>query len=211
MSVLIERGSEVGGGDQRAMLGTCAAIAQAVELPDGRWLLEVRGEAVVAVEEWLPDGPYPQALIREVAAPAAEEQAALARLVAVTAGRVRQARAMLAEHGGASPLSPDPRSDGGGDTEVAAWQLCDAAPLSAYDAPASPGRRGRPPSAFGSWPGSWRSSSSTSAHAWRRPTGAPASASSEPGEHGVEEAPGSLNHGVVTGALQALDGGVGAR
>ena len=50
--VLIERGSEVGGGDQRSALGTRGLITRAAELADGRWLLDVRGEAVVEVERY---------------------------------------------------------------------------------------------------------------------------------------------------------------
>ena len=48
--------------------------------------------------------------------------------------RVRRARALLAEQGGAPPLPPDLALDGGGDPRVASWQLCAAAPVSAYDA-----------------------------------------------------------------------------
>ena len=47
---------------------------------------------------------------------------------------MRRARALLAEQGGAPPLPPELALDGGGDAELAAWQLCAAAPLSAYDA-----------------------------------------------------------------------------
>jgi len=35
--VLIERGSEVGGGDVRTDVGTVARIIEAQEFPDGRW------------------------------------------------------------------------------------------------------------------------------------------------------------------------------
>lgn len=134
--VLIERGSEVGGGDQRAALGTRGAITKSVELADGRWVLEVRGEAVVVIEDWLPDDPYPLALVREH--PGAPEPAGEGNsmLLAAAHGRVRRARALLAEHGGAAPLAPDRALDGGGDTEVASWELCGVAPLSAYDAQA---------------------------------------------------------------------------
>ena len=118
--VLIERGSEVGGGDQRSDFGTRGVITRAAELPDGRWVLEVRGEAVVAVEKWLPDAPYPVALVTEA--------------LAHTEQRVRRARAVVAEHGGAPALPPDFPLDGGGEADVAAWQLCAAAPLNAYDA-----------------------------------------------------------------------------
>jgi Lon protease-like protein len=130
--VLIERGSEVGGGDQRATLGTRGVIMRAAELADGRWLLEVRGEAVVAVEEWLPDDPYPVALVSELAPVRAGEDPA--PLLEAVARRVRHARALLAEHGGGPPLPPGLALDGGGDPEAASWQLCAAAPLSAYDA-----------------------------------------------------------------------------
>ena len=47
---------------------------------------------------------------------------------------MRRARALLAEHGGAPPLPPDLALDGDGDPEAASWQLCAAAPVSAYDA-----------------------------------------------------------------------------
>jgi len=41
--VLIERGSEVGGGDIRAMVGTVARIVQLAETPDGRYALVAAG------------------------------------------------------------------------------------------------------------------------------------------------------------------------
>ncbi len=48
--------------------------------------------------------------------------------------RVRRTRAVLAEHGGAPALPPELSLDGAGSLEVAAWQLCAAAPISTYDA-----------------------------------------------------------------------------
>jgi hypothetical protein len=133
--VLIERGSEVGGGDQRAALGTRGVITRAAELPDGRWVLEVRGEAVVVIEEWLPDDPYPQALVREPEpVPVLADDIDPGPLLDDAALRVRRARALLAEHGGGPALEPGLALDGGGDPEVAAWQLCGVAPVNAYDA-----------------------------------------------------------------------------
>jgi hypothetical protein len=131
-TVLIERGSEVGGNDQRSALGTRGVITEAAELPDGRWVLEIEGEALIEVEEWLPDDPYPVALVREAEpAPGGEDAAPL---VGVAGQRVRRARALLAEQGGAPPLPPELALHGGGDVDLAAWQLCAVAPLSAYDA-----------------------------------------------------------------------------
>jgi Lon protease-like protein len=129
--VLIERGSEVGGGDHRSALGTRGVIAGAAELPDGRWVLEVRGEAVVEIDQWLPDDPYPLALVTERAGPGGSD---VPPGLDVATQRVRRARALLAEHGGAPALPPDAPFDGGGDPDVAAWQLCGAAPVNAYDA-----------------------------------------------------------------------------
>jgi uncharacterized protein len=129
--VLIERGSEVGGGDQRSALGTRGVITQAAELPDGRWVLEVRGEAVVEIDRWLPDDPYPLALVSERPGPTGSD---VPPVLDVATQRVRRARALLAEHGGAPALPPEAVLDGGGDPDVAAWQLCAAAPINAYDA-----------------------------------------------------------------------------
>jgi hypothetical protein len=132
--VLIERGSEVGGGDQRAELGTRGVITRAAELPDGRWVLEVRGEAVVVIEEWLPDDPYPQALVREPQPATMADDRGLGPLLEDAGQGVRRARALLAEHGGGPALEPGLVLDGGGDAEFAAWQLCGVAPVNAYDA-----------------------------------------------------------------------------
>lgn len=168
--ILIERGSEVGGGDVRAALGTRGLITKAIELPDGRWLLQVVGESVIEVEQWLPDDPYPVAVVRDhrpqrmnsvpPPPPAARDEEA-GVLVAAATQRLRRARALLAEHGGAPPLPPDLALDGDGDAEAASWELCAAAPVSVYDASGSwaPRARGRE---RGRCSSSWRSSSSIS-------------------------------------------------
>lgn len=61
--VLIERGHEVGGGDTRFAVGTVTRIVQANEMPDGRWALVTVGTERIAVREWLPDDPYPRAVV----------------------------------------------------------------------------------------------------------------------------------------------------
>lgn len=58
---LIERGSEVGGGDVRTDVGTVAQIVDAQELSDGRWAIATVGTHRFRVESWLPDDPYPRA------------------------------------------------------------------------------------------------------------------------------------------------------
>jgi ATP-dependent Lon protease len=64
--VLIERGHEVGGGDVRFGVGTVARIVQTAELPDGRWLVDAIGTDRFRVTEWLPEDPYPQAMVEAV-------------------------------------------------------------------------------------------------------------------------------------------------
>lgn len=62
--VLIARGPEVGGGDERTATGTIAVIDRAVALPAGRIGLLAHGTERIHVERWLPDDPYPRAVVR---------------------------------------------------------------------------------------------------------------------------------------------------
>jgi Lon protease-like protein len=67
--VLIERGSEVGGGDTRFGVGTVARVVRAQELPDGGYALTTVGTRRIQVVRWLPDDPYPLAEVVDVADP----------------------------------------------------------------------------------------------------------------------------------------------
>jgi Lon protease-like protein len=67
--VLIERGSEVGGGDVRFDIGTVARIVQAAELPDGRYALAAVGLRRLQVLRWLPEDPYPEAMVQDLEEP----------------------------------------------------------------------------------------------------------------------------------------------
>ena len=62
-SVLIERGSEVGGGDQRSDIGTLIRIVEAQEDTEGRWLVSGAGIERLRVHEWLDDDPFPRAVV----------------------------------------------------------------------------------------------------------------------------------------------------
>lgn len=59
--VMIDRGSETGGEDQRSSFGTVAKIVEAEEYPDGRWGLITVGVERFRVTRWLQDDPYPKA------------------------------------------------------------------------------------------------------------------------------------------------------
>lgn len=63
--VLIERGSDVGGGDVRSAVGTVAHIIEAAQLDDGRWALATVGTRRIRVIEWLADDPHPRAIVED--------------------------------------------------------------------------------------------------------------------------------------------------
>lgn len=127
--VLIERGREVGGGDTRFGVGTVALIAEAAELPDGRWVMLATGTRRIRISCWLPDDPYPVALVENIADPPDEVPDAEQLELATRA--VRRALALQAELGGQQgvpatvTLHEEP--------EVAAWQLCAVAPVGPVD------------------------------------------------------------------------------
>lgn len=64
--VLIQRGREVGGGDVRGDIGTVARVLEAEEFDDGRWAVVSAGTRRLRVVEWLPDDPYPRAIVEEL-------------------------------------------------------------------------------------------------------------------------------------------------
>jgi uncharacterized protein len=112
--VLIERGSEVGGGDTRFRVGTVAQIVQAARTPDGRFSLATVGTERIDIVDWLPDDPYPRAIVRtrvdvvpEI--DATRDGAAICDAVRVFLERVHELRAQLGEpaHSGNVMLSPD--------------------------------------------------------------------------------------------------------
>ena len=63
--VLISQGREVGGGDVRCDVGTVARITECVDLAgSGRFMLRCRTGERIRVCDWLPDDPYPRALVQ---------------------------------------------------------------------------------------------------------------------------------------------------
>jgi Lon protease-like protein len=124
---LIERGSEVGGGDQRAAVGVVARIVQVEPLPDGRYALVTVGTRRFRVNAWLPDDPYPLADVdewRDLDPDAAE----LPARVAAATDRLREVLDLAARLGGVPPelaISDDPL--------VASYHLAGLAPLGPAD------------------------------------------------------------------------------
>jgi Lon protease-like protein len=126
--VLIERGREVGGGEQRMGTGTVARLIEAEMLPDGRWVVLLVGTDRFRVVDWLPDDPFPQAVVEDL--PELAWDPADDALLAAAEGLVREAVVLASELGESAvpagfELAADPvhRS----------WQLCTIAPLGPMD------------------------------------------------------------------------------
>jgi hypothetical protein len=126
--VLISRGSEVGGGDERVDIGTVARIANVAELEDGRMLVVATGVRRVRVEEWLPDDPYPRARVEDLPDDAGR---CAGEVLAAAEGSLRRLRSLLSELGDVPALPHSLRISGGPDQ--IGWQLCDMAPLASID------------------------------------------------------------------------------
>lgn len=112
--VLIERGSEVGGGDQRASVGTLAEMVQVEETPDGRYGLVAVGTRRIRVTEWLDDDPYPRARVEEWPEDPVEDPEALAATYAARVGQLRRLLALAVELGATASalveVADDPES-----------------------------------------------------------------------------------------------------
>jgi Lon protease-like protein len=132
--VLIERGHEVGGGDVRFGVGTVARILQTAELPDGRWLVDAVGTDRFRITEWLPEDPYPQAVVEAFddepfdAVPGAEAEAA-GRRTAVER-LLRQVLALQVEMGFPAPSAVRSLDD---DPATAAYEAALLSPIGPMD------------------------------------------------------------------------------
>jgi Lon protease-like protein len=125
--VLIERGSEVGGGDARTTVGTVARILEATRFDDGRWAVGAVGVRRVRVVGWLDDDPYPRAEVEDWPDTPGE---VTGDALAATTARFRRVLARAAELGVPVPpatveLDPDPN--------VALLQITVATPFGPAD------------------------------------------------------------------------------
>ena len=127
--VLIERGWEVGGGEERAGLGTAVRVLDAEEIDGGRWVAVTAGTRRIRVERWLPDAPYPKATVEDVKDLEASDEAAVLRDEAYHA--VRKVAALQAELGeGGAPLDFELAED----PSIASYQACALSPIGPLDA-----------------------------------------------------------------------------
>ena len=126
--VLIDRGSEVGGGDARSGFGTLAKIEDATPTRDGIWKVLARGTSRIRVHEWLEDAPYPRAAVSiwNDDAPRADPANLLERCI----GSITDFYGRVTDRGRPirldfSVLSADPVEAG--------WQLCAVSPVGDAD------------------------------------------------------------------------------
>jgi uncharacterized protein len=126
--VLIARGSEVGGDDERTDAGTVARIVEAVELPDGRWAIGAVGARRLRVLAWLPDDPYPRAEVADWpdVDPGPDHGTSLEHTIAL----LRRVLALATEAGDPSAPATIELSE---DPVLAAYQAAAAAPIGPHD------------------------------------------------------------------------------
>jgi len=138
--VLIERGSEVGGGDARTGIGVVARIVEAARFDDGRWAIGAVGVRRIKVRRWMPDDPFPIAEVEDWPDESGEATSIeLGPVVAV----FRRVLALASELGIPVPPATVEIVD---DPVVALFQMSAAAPLGPadrYDVLAAPGTRAR--------------------------------------------------------------------
>lgn len=126
--VLIERGHEVGGQDQRSSIGTLARVLNHERSDDGRWGILAVGVERISVNEWLPDDPFPRAIVEvwedksQASGPQTENyvhlQAVHRRLLGLTSE-------LGYDVGQIPDLSEDPT--------LGSFQLAATAPISTFD------------------------------------------------------------------------------
>jgi Lon protease-like protein len=125
--VLIERGQEVGGGDERFGLGTVARIGQ-LEAVEGFIAVIARGDRRIEVIEWDDAEPYPQAAVRVLDDLVWDE--GLQPLRDRAEQEVRRALALASEFVDQQWSATVEISD---DPVEGAWQLAGIAPLGSLD------------------------------------------------------------------------------
>ena len=126
--VLIERGSEVGGGDVRTDVGTVVQVVELRPIAADRWVVVVAGTERITVDRWLSDDPYPRAEVSafpDEPGPSvdAQEWKALKR-------RMRQVLAGLAELGDTVAQATFELGD---DPVMGSFQLAGLGPFSDLD------------------------------------------------------------------------------
>lgn len=124
---LIERGQEVGGGEQRFAIATVAQITQ-LNVEEGFVMLVAEGGTRITVDRWLDEDPYPRAEVTEL--PELVWDESLRALHGRAEVVVRRALALASEFSDQQWSATVALAD---DPVAAAWQLAAIAPLGPMD------------------------------------------------------------------------------
>ena len=130
--VLIERGSEVGGGDVRTMVGCTARLVDVARHDDGQVSMVAVGTGRLRVLEWLPDDPFPRARVQawhDEDPGAADQDTTLATIERIERA-VASLGALAVELGLVAEFAPAELDD---DPSVRTYQLATISPLGALD------------------------------------------------------------------------------
>lgn len=127
-TVLIERGSEVGGGDTRSLVGTRLQVLVHQQLPEGQRAIVAGGTERIRVREWLDDDPHPWAMV-EPWADAADDPGDLVPTVCSRLERLL----MLASEMGADTAGTDLAVTEGDDPVAVSYRLAALIPVTASD------------------------------------------------------------------------------
>ncbi|MHB1517607.1 MAG: LON peptidase substrate-binding domain-containing protein [Acidimicrobiales bacterium] len=130
--VLISRGSEVGGGDQRVGLGTEASVVEGHPLGGGRLAVLARGLERIRIVRWVAEDPYPCAVVQTVTdGNVAGGSGSLGPAMDEARRAVVRLRSLLSELCDIPALPHD--LDLSGDEGATGWTLCELAPLNLLD------------------------------------------------------------------------------
>jgi Lon protease-like protein len=127
--VLIERGSEVGGGDVRTDAGCLARVVAAQEVAPQRWQLISVGVRRLRVERWLEDDPYPRADVADWDDPPESPAPGPERFAALVAS-ARDLLALAATAGYQVPELSEALAD---DPRLGTYELAGSLPLGPLD------------------------------------------------------------------------------
>ncbi|GLK18176.1 hypothetical protein GCM10017602_26580 [Herbiconiux flava] len=130
--VLIERGPEAGGGDERASVGTMARLVSVAAGADGLLIVGL-GTRRFTVERWIDEDPYPRAELSMLPDLEWSEELAALRAEAEAVVRRAIARVTESESGSESGSQSEDDIELSEDPGTAVWQLAAIAPLGEYD------------------------------------------------------------------------------
>jgi Lon protease-like protein len=126
--VLIDRGSEVGGGDSRSDVGVIAKMLQVAAMDGGRFALMTVGTRRIRVVRWLDDDPYPRAEVEDW--PDESDSVVPVDRLGATAARARRCAGLAVEMGDQSNV---PQCDLSGDASADTFMLVAISPFGPAD------------------------------------------------------------------------------